>query len=115
MWWEAGLEKSVVEISLPEEAANQAVWQRSAENPELRGMGTTITAVALVEENGDEHIAIANVGDSRAYLFRDGQLDPLTVDHSVAEQMVRDGQLTPEEAAVHPQRHVLTRVLLPSD
>src|SRR5205807_2467038 len=93
------------------EIANRVVWDRSVENAELRGMGTTLTAVALVDEDGEEHIAIANVGDSRAYLLRDGNLDLLTADHSVAEQMVRDGQLTPEEAAVHPQRHVLTRVI----
>ncbi|MDQ1396034.1 MAG: family protein phosphatase, partial [Acidimicrobiaceae bacterium] len=66
---------------------------------------------ALVVEEGEDHVAIANVGDSRAYLLRDGELGLLTDDHSVAEQLVREGRLTPEEAAVHPQRHVLTRVL----
>ena len=91
--------------------ANSAVWDRAADDPNLRGMGTTLTVVALVEEEGEEHVAIANVGDSRAYLMRDGELGMLTDDHSVAEQLVREGRLTPEEAAVHPQRHVLTRVL----
>ncbi|MCU1448153.1 MAG: putative serine/threonine protein phosphatase, partial [Acidimicrobiales bacterium] len=93
------------------EVANRVVWERSVADPDLRGMGTTLTAVAVIDEEGEDHVAIANVGDSRAYLLRDGTLDLLTADHSVAEQMVRDGQLTPEEAAVHPQRHVLTRVL----
>src|SRR3954451_24299044 len=91
--------------------ANRAVWGRAADDTDLRGMGTTVTAVALVVEDGEEHLAIANVGDSRAYLLRQGELSQLTDDHSVAEQMVREGQLLPEEAAVHPQRHVLTRVL----
>ena len=91
--------------------ANRAVWERAAEDQSLRGMGTTLTAVAIVDEDGEEHLAIANVGDSRAYLLRDGELGMLTEDHSVAEQMVREGRLTPEEATVHPQRHVLTRVL----
>src|SRR4051794_788243 len=91
--------------------ANSAVWDRAAEDTSLRGMGTTVTVVALVQEDGEDHVAIANVGDSRAYLFRDGELGMLTDDHSVAEQLVREGRLTPEEAAVHPQRHVLTRVL----
>src|SRR3954454_10436323 len=91
--------------------ANSAVWDRAAEDSSLRGMGTTVTVVALVEDAGEDHVAIANVGDSRAYLFRDGELGMLTDDHSVAEQLVREGRLTPEEAAVHPQRHVLTRVL----
>jgi protein phosphatase len=91
--------------------ANRAVWDRGSEDPSLRGMGTTLTAIALVEDQGEEHVAIANVGDSRAYLMRDGELGMLTDDHSVAEQMMREGRLTPEEAAVHPQRHVLYRVL----
>jgi protein phosphatase len=91
--------------------ANREVWSRSSEQAELRGMGTTLTAVALVEENGEDHLTVANVGDSRAYLLRDGELQQLTDDHSVAEQLVRDGQLSADEAAVHPQRHVLTRVL----
>src|SRR5205814_7076194 len=64
-----------------------------------------------VGEDGEEHVAVANVGDSRAYLFRGGELEQVTDDHSVTEQMVRDGELLPEEAAVHPHRHVLTRVL----
>src|SRR3954451_21415837 len=91
--------------------ANRAVWGRAADDTDLRGMGTTVTAVALVVEDGEEHLAIANVGDSRAYLLRGGEMEQLTDDHSVAEQMVREGQLLPEEAALHPQRHVLTRVL----
>ncbi|MDQ1375037.1 MAG: family protein phosphatase, partial [Actinomycetota bacterium] len=91
--------------------ANRAVWRRAAEQPELRGMGTTVTATALVDDEGEELLAICNVGDSRGYLLRDGELDQITEDHSLPEEMVRRGELSPEEAATHPQRHILTRVL----
>lgn len=91
--------------------ANRAVLGRAAEQPELRGMGTTMTAAALVEEDGEELLVICNVGDSRGYLLRDGELDQITEDHSLPEEMVRRGELAPEDAATHPQRHILTRVL----
>ena len=91
--------------------ANRAVWDRAAERQGLRGMGTTLTAVAVVEEDGDKILAVTNVGDSRAYLLRDGELGRLTDDHSLPEEMVRRGELTPEEAAVHPQKHIVTRAL----
>lgn len=91
--------------------ANRAVWEQGRERSELRGMGTTMTAVALIEEGGEEVLAIANVGDSRAYLLRDGMLDQLTHDHSVPEELRRAGQLSQEEAEADPRRHVLTRVL----
>lgn len=94
--------------------ANRAVWEKALEHPELRGMGTTMTAVALVEgadDKDDQVLAVANVGDSRVYLLRDGRLDQITEDHSVPEELVRAGRITPEEAATHPQRNMLTRVL----
>jgi serine/threonine protein phosphatase PrpC len=92
--------------------ANTAVWQESQDNSELRGMGTTLTAVALVGgKDGRDTLALANVGDSRAYLYSDGQIVQVTADHSLAEERVRHGEMTEEEAAVHPQRHILTRVL----
>lgn len=92
--------------------ANRAVWDKAAERPELRGMGTTMTAVALVDGAADDEIlAVANVGDSRVYLLRDGRLDQITDDHSVPEELVRAGRITPEEAIGHPQRNMLTRVL----
>lgn len=96
-------------------AANRAVWEKASERPDLRGMGTTMTAVALVpcadDDQDDDVLAIANVGDSRVYLLRDGALERITEDHSVPEELVRAGQLRPEEAATHPQRNMLTRVL----
>jgi serine/threonine protein phosphatase PrpC len=92
--------------------ANQAVWQESQERTELRGMGTTLTAAALVGgEDGHDTLALANVGDSRAYLYSEGRLVQITADHSLAEERMRQGEITEEEAAVHPQRHILTRAL----
>jgi len=91
--------------------ANAVVWQHSQENPELRGMGTTLTAVALVNEDGKDVLALVNVGDSRSYRFHAGELTQITTDHSLAEEMVRTGELTSTEASVHPHRHILTRAL----
>jgi serine/threonine protein phosphatase PrpC len=87
--------------------ANQRVLQRSASDRELRGMGTTLTAV--VAEDARAHVA--HVGDSRAYLLRDGNLQQLTEDHTLVQRMVREGKITPEEAHTHPQRSILTRAL----
>src|SRR5947209_7449102 len=91
--------------------ANRTVWDLAESNPDQRCMGTTLTAVALVNEDGEERLAVVNVGDSRAYLLQQGELEQLTEDHSLVEQLVREGQLTPEEAQVHPQRSIITRAL----
>ncbi|HEX2737893.1 MAG TPA: Stp1/IreP family PP2C-type Ser/Thr phosphatase [Acidimicrobiia bacterium] len=88
--------------------ANEAVYDKAEDNSELRGMGTTITAGTLASGGT---LLIAHVGDSRAYLLRDSDLSQITDDHSLVEEMVRDGQLTPEQAAVHPQRSIITRAL----
>ncbi len=93
------------------EAANQAVWQLAQGSREKRGMGTTLTALALVQEDGEEQLALINVGDSRAYLLQQGELVQLTEDHSLVEELVRDGKLTPAEAQIHPQRSIITRAL----
>lgn len=93
------------------EAANQAVWQLAQGSREKRGMGTTLTALALVSEGGDDQLALINVGDSRAYLLQQGELTQITEDHSLVEELVRDGKLTPAEAQVHPQRSIITRAL----
>jgi protein phosphatase len=90
--------------------ANEAVFVDARENPEHFGMGTTIIAVGLTyDANGVASPTLVHVGDSRAYQLRDGALRQLSEDHSVAEEWVRMGRLTPEEAAVHPRRHQLTR------
>ena len=91
----AGLAEAVTE-------ANTVVWQHSLENPELRGMGTTLTAVALVNEDGQDVLALVNVGDSRSYRFHDGELTQITTDHSLAEEMVRTGEMTSAEAPSTP-------------
>ena len=96
--------------------ANAAVWHESLVNEDLRGMGTTLTAVALVGGTGGRDVlALANVGDSRAYVFADGEMTQVTDDHSLAEERMRQGEMTEAEAAVHPQRHILTRALGVSD
>jgi protein phosphatase len=91
-------------------AANISVLNDARENPSHFGMGTTVIAIGLtVDDEGVTSPTLCHVGDSRAYQLRDGALRLLTDDHSVAEEWVRMGRLTPEEAAVHPRRHQLTR------
>jgi serine/threonine protein phosphatase PrpC len=87
--------------------ANREIFDRSQADHRLDGMGTTLTAVYLDTEN----IALAHVGDSRAYRLRGGELQRLTVDHSLVEELVKDGKLTEEEAFEHPQRSIITRAL----
>jgi protein phosphatase len=89
--------------------ANRDVLADAAAKPERQGMGTTAIALGLALHDGHTVPVLVHVGDSRAYQFRDGALRQLTDDHSVAEEWVRQGRLTPEEAAVHPKRHQLTR------
>jgi PPM family protein phosphatase len=90
-------------------AANSRIHELSHSDAEHAGMGTTLTAVYV----GDEEVAIAHVGDSRAYCLRDGELLRLTDDHSLVDELMRQGRLTPEEAVEHPQRSVITRALGP--
>jgi PPM family protein phosphatase len=90
-------------------AANVSIHERSQASAEHAGMGTTLTAVYV----GTEEVAIAHVGDSRAYCLRDGKLLRLTDDHSLVDELIRQGKLTPEEAVEHPQRSVITRALGP--
>ena len=91
-------------------AANITVLNDARDNPNHFGMGTTVIALGLtVDDEGVTSPTLCHVGDSRAYQLRDGALRQLTDDHSVAEEWVRMGRLTPEEAAVHPRRHQLTR------
>ncbi len=87
--------------------ANRAVFEAGSRDPALRGMGTTLTA--LFREEGMMHIA--HLGDSRAYLFRNGVLAQLTRDHSLVGEQMRAGLLTPEAARSSPYRHVITRAV----
>jgi PPM family protein phosphatase len=89
--------------------ANREIYDRSRTDFGRAGMGTTLTAALL----DDAHLAIAHVGDSRAYMFRDGSLQRLTRDHSLVDELVRHGKLTEEQAAEHPQRSIITRALGP--
>lgn len=89
------------------QAANRQIYETAHARLETEGMGTTLTAVYLDESE----LAVAHVGDSRAYIFRDGELMRLTHDHSLVEELIRRGKLTPEQAAAHPQRSIITRAL----
>jgi protein phosphatase len=87
--------------------ANRVVFERSIQDRAVTGMGTTLTAAELVGGRA----RLAHVGDSRAYLFRDGELTRLTEDHTLVQQMVLAGELTPAQAEIHPHRNILTRVV----
>ncbi|WP_058234640.1 Stp1/IreP family PP2C-type Ser/Thr phosphatase [Devriesea agamarum] len=96
----AGLEETILQ-------ANDAILQRSREEPQLAGLGTTVTA--LLRSEGK--FALAHIGDSRAYLLREGQMTQVTKDHTFVQRLMDEGRLTEEEAERHPQRSVLMRVL----
>lgn len=87
--------------------ANRAVYEESQRDRAVTGMGTTLTAARVV----DGAARVAHVGDSRAYLMRAGSLRQVTDDHTLVNRMVKAGEITPEEAQVHPHRNVLTRAL----
>ena len=89
------------------QVANRRVYDRSSSDPNTSGMGTTIT-VALVE---DDQVSFGHVGDSRAYLIRHAQMEQLTEDHSLVNELLKTGKLSREEAETHPQRSVITRAL----
>ncbi len=98
-----------LELAALAHSANARIYELSHANAAQAGMGTTLTAVYV----GEHEVAIAHVGDSRAYCLRDGVLLRLTDDHSLVDELLRQGQLTPEEAVEHPQRSVITRALGP--
>jgi protein phosphatase len=90
-------------------AANRAIFERGQREPDKAGMGTTLTALALLPQHGAWRIA--HVGDSRAYLLRDGELTQLTTDHTWVQQQVDLGRLRPAEARGHPFANIVTRAL----
>lgn len=102
-----GTPQGTADLAQIVQRANAAIWEKAQGDPNLRGMGTTCTLALL--DDGQMHIA--HVGDSRAYLFRDGELSQLTEDHTLVGRMVREGRLAPEEAERHPQRSIITRAL----
>ena len=101
---QAGGEQRIADLI---QEANRRVYDRSNSDPKTSGMGTTIT-VALVE---DGSVAFGHVGDSRAYLIRDGRMEQVTEDHSLVNELMKSGKLSREEAEMHPQRSVITRAL----
>jgi serine/threonine protein phosphatase PrpC len=111
--FDQGLPEGPPEETLPAmiRMANRVIHRQSFEDPDLAGMGTTMTA-ALVESDR-ERVVIGHVGDSRAYRIRDGIIQRLTRDHSLVEEMRRRGQITQAEAEEHPQRSIITRALGP--
>ncbi|HEX8929940.1 MAG TPA: Stp1/IreP family PP2C-type Ser/Thr phosphatase [Actinomycetota bacterium] len=88
-------------------AANRRIREVAAKDSEFEGMGTTL--VALLEDGDSVHLA--NVGDSRAYLLRNGELSQVTVDHTLVQELIDEGRLRPDEAERHPQRSIITRAL----
>jgi len=100
--------RSLDELEAAVRAANWTIWDRASALPELAGMGTTICAAGLLK---DGRLALANVGDSRAYLWRDDELVQLSHDHTVTADLVRRGELSEDEARGHPHYGVLTRAL----
>ncbi|GAA3878997.1 protein phosphatase 2C domain-containing protein [Leifsonia kafniensis] len=88
-------------------AANSQLAETVFEHAELTGMGTTVSAMIVLEDQ----VAIAHIGDSRIYLLRDGELSQITVDHTFVQRLVDSGRITEQEAMVHPRRSVLMRVL----
>lgn len=102
---DGGGEARIVELI---QEANRRVHERASTDAAASGMGTTMT-VALVEPDG--RVAFGHVGDSRAYMLRDGTFEQITDDHSLVAELVRRGELSPAEAEIHPQRAVITRAL----
>lgn len=93
------------------ERANDAVIREAKRDPELRGMGTTLSALAGVEVDGEDRIAVVNVGDARTYLLQDDGLLQVTKDHSLVEMLVDEGTVSRADAANHPQRNIVTRAI----
>jgi PPM family protein phosphatase len=92
--------------------ANTEIYQGSIDDPDRAGMGTTVTALAVVTDPHDgEAFAVANVGDSRSYVLRHGRLRQLTIDHSFVQELVAEGAITRDEARTHPRRNIVTRAL----
>ncbi len=110
---DARLPQDLVGVDLAEEMSNALVdatdrlGQWAEQDPDTRGMGTTVVTLLL----SGEHLALAHIGDSRIYRLRDGELAQLTHDHTMVQQLVDEGQITPEEALTHPRRSVLMRAL----
>lgn len=102
-----GTDDAINELEAAIDRARDELVALSTQNPDLSGMGTTITAMLRVGSK----LAMAHMGDSRAYLLRDGELTQITTDHTFVQHLVNTGKITADEAQVHPQRNVVMRVL----
>jgi PPM family protein phosphatase len=91
--------------------ANEAILRHADADPGLRGMGTTMVGLVMVNDGHADYWLVANVGDSRLYRFAGGELRQLTVDHSFVQELVDAGRIRADEARSHPQRNIVTRVL----
>jgi protein phosphatase len=91
--------------------ANRRILSAARDDDKFSGMGTTVVAIRFGGTDEEPAAEIAHVGDSRAYLLRDGELQPLTEDHSLVAELVRSGDLTRAQAAEHPQKNLITRAL----
>jgi serine/threonine protein phosphatase PrpC len=105
---ESNLDRLVAAIN----EANTEIYHGSMDDPDRAGMGTTVTAIAVVGDAHDgEAMGIANVGDSRIYVVRHGRLRQLTIDHSFVQELVAEGAISRDEARTHPRRNIVTRAL----
>src|SRR5690606_21272415 len=100
-------EQSMSQLERTIDRARQDLVDATAADPDLAGMGTTVTALL----RSGNTLAMAHLGDSRAYLLRDGALNQVTVDHTFVQHLVDTGRISPDEAETHPQRNVVMRVL----
>ena len=102
---------TVGELLAAVDRANEEIFAKSMSTSELSGMGTTLCALAVVEHDHREALAVVNVGDSRVYRCDESGFHQLTDDHTVAQEMVKAGMITQQEAEVHEHRHHLSRAL----
>ncbi len=102
-----GAQKVLAQFQAALSEADAKIFEEAAEKPELEGMGTTLTMAFQL----GAQLCIVHAGDSRAYLYRAGELHQLTKDHTVVAELVRSGVLEPEKVATHPLRHVITNVV----
>ena len=102
-----GKTSSVAALSGAIEEVNRQIYHQQEHDDALNGMGTTLSVLWM----SDNFVYIGHVGDSRVYLLRDGEFKQMTLDHSLVEQLVREGVLTEEEAQNHPMRNIITRAI----
>ncbi len=102
---------SLLDLVAAVESSNTAVWEYAENKPELKGMGTTLTGIAVLGDGRPPRFGVVNVGDSRIYRVRDGEIEQITDDHSYVAELVRRGQLDEEDSHTHPYRNMLTRAI----